>query len=192
MRRRLLASFTAVALVSLLIGVAPQPVVAECFPRPPAGNPIPIAYAFAATVVDLSTKVDQEAKDAGEGDGLVWQMELQVDDVYRGSVPARLSLTGYTLSHRSCSYFLGEQTHVGDKLFVAVDDQVNLESNTSLFGELLLWHRVDDRLVIPQRRSQRRTGEPGVLSECRSRSPHDPTDPRGHHVRRSTQYRSRA
>ena len=99
MRRRLLASFAAVALVSLWIGVAPPAVVAECFPRPPAGSPIPIAYAFAATVVDLSTEVDQEAKDAGEGDGLVWQMEMQVDDVYRGSVPARLSLTGYTLSH---------------------------------------------------------------------------------------------
>jgi hypothetical protein len=145
MRRRLLASLAAVALVSLWIGVAPPAVVAECFPRPPAGSPIPIAYAFTATVVDLSTEVDQEAKDAGEGDGLVWHMELQVDDVHRGSVPARLSLTGYTLWHRSCSDFLGEQTHVGERLFVAIDDQVKLESNPSLFGQLLLWHRVNDR-----------------------------------------------
>ena len=145
MRLRLLAFFASVALASMWIGVAPRAVMAECFPRPQAGSPIPIAYAFAATVVDLSTEVDQESKDAGEGDGLVWHMEMQVDDVYRGSVPARLSLTGHTLSHASCSYFLGDQTRVGEKLFVAIDDQVSLESNTSLFGELLLWHRVDDQ-----------------------------------------------
>jgi hypothetical protein len=133
------------------MGVVPTAVVAECFPRAEAGSPIPVAYAFTATVLDVSTEVDQEAKDAGEGDGLIWHMELQVDHVHRGSVPARLSLTGYTLAHRSCSYFLGEQTRVGEKLFVAVDDQVALASNTSLFGQLLLWHRVNDRWSFYER-----------------------------------------
>jgi hypothetical protein len=145
MNRPLLGLLSAIALAALWTGVAPRAVEAECFPRPAVGTGIPIAYAFTATVLDLSTEVDQEAKDAGEGDGLIWHLELDVGHVYRGSVPARLSLTGHTLSHLSCSYFLGEQTRVGETLFVAVDDQVNIKSNTDLFGQLLLWQRVNDR-----------------------------------------------
>ena len=171
MHRPLLGLLAAITLAALWTGVAPGAVMAECFPRTVPGTGAPITYAFTATVLDSSTEVDQAAKEAGEGDGLIWHLDLEVGHVYRGSVPARLSLTGHTLSHLSCGDFLGEQTRVGDTLFVAVDDQVDIKSNMDLFGQLLLWQRVDDQWTFYEsalRDGQDRASYPDAARNART------------------------
>jgi hypothetical protein len=122
------------------------PVVAECFPPPAEGSPIVRPYAFTAIVRTVATEVDQQSIDLGEGRGVRWRTTMDVTRVYRGSIPDVLVLSGTTSgtgNGGSCTYFLGDRVTIGETLFVALDRQVDLATNSALFGNLLLWRKVD-------------------------------------------------
>jgi hypothetical protein len=137
----------AIVLASIATSLGVAPVLAECFPRAPAGTSVVRPIVFTATVLDVATEFDQEIFDAGEGSGVLWRTTLEITHVYRGSVPERIELDGGTSDSgygtRTCSDFLGDRVKPGQILFIALDEQMPFETNSSLYGNLLVWRAVD-------------------------------------------------
>ncbi len=137
----------AMLLASSWAGLDPQPVAAECFPRVPDGTPVIADYAFTATVSDVSVSADPDALARGEGQGDIWRVALRVDHVHRGEILGReIVWTGHTLRHLSCNNdVLGERLGVGDRLFVAIEDQFQFLASPKPYGRVLLWKHTSDR-----------------------------------------------
>jgi hypothetical protein len=142
-----LSAAASISLALFLLTFTVAPVFAECFPPPPAGSPIDRPYAFTATVRDITTEVDQQSIDLGEGPGVRWRTTLDVTHAHRGSIPEEMVLSGTTSEAGNgggCTYFLGDRVTTGETLFIALDKQVDLRTNSALFGNLLLWRQGND------------------------------------------------
>ena len=136
----------AIAVATLWISFNPGSAAAECFPRVPEGTPLTADFAFTATVTRVATEPDGKALAAGEGNGSIWRVELLVERVHGGDVRSgSIVWTGHTLRHLSCNNdLLGEQLHVGELLFVAIEDQFDFLTSPEPYGRLLLWQRVGE------------------------------------------------
>ncbi len=135
MRRRSLVAAIAIG-ATLTIALAPR-VLAECtWGPPPAGDAFKTRFAFTATVTEASDEVDPANPGEPPFD---WHVELAIDRMYRGQLPARLTLNGRI---EDCSYLIGQRLHEGDRLFVALDRH-DLDWD-GLFGSMLAWRGVGD------------------------------------------------
>ena len=118
--------------------------LAECMDSPPRANePIDVAYAFTATVIDASNTIDPVHPDSHDFN---WHVDLRVDRVHRGSLPERLIYNGWSVG---CHELLGDQLHAGDRLFIV--SNVYREQATPpgadpfawIDAQVLAWRRID-------------------------------------------------
>ena len=140
------SSVAAMVLASIATTWSVAPALAECFPRTPAETRVVRPFVFTATVLDVATEIDQQMIDAGEGSGVLWRTTLAVTHVYRSPIPETLELDGGTSDGgygRGCGYFLGDRVKPGERLFIALDEQIDFATNSSLYGNLLMWRAVD-------------------------------------------------
>lgn len=125
--------FVATVAAALWIAAQTPTVFGECSTGdPPLGRVVPTEYVFTATVEAVTPTADPQDAE--------WHVELQLGTAYVGSLPDHISLQGWG---SGCSSLRGWQLQVGDQLMVALDD-LDLAGNPSLYGPLLIWHRVGD------------------------------------------------
>lgn len=135
-RRTLVACLAATVLVVAFA----SPVLAECMNWPVrATEPLHVGYAFTATVVRVSKIEDLEQT----GTPLYkWRATVDVEDVYRGQVPARLDLRG---TEWGCSFLYVFSLKDGDRILVASERLGQGLGDETDLGNVLVWRRTNDR-----------------------------------------------
>ena len=119
----------------LLMALAPI-ASAECLSWPLLSSERPaVGYAFIATVTEASGEVDP-VTDMADYD---WHIELAVERVYRGTVPATFSYNGWDVG---CHFLRGDHLRTGDRLFIATERIAQWGHPSDPFdGDVLVWIR---------------------------------------------------
>jgi hypothetical protein len=109
----------------------------------PADERIVAAYAFQATVIEVSDDVDPPWTENSPFD---WHVELDVTRTYRGDIPARLIFNGW--DGAACHRLLGPVLRVGERLFIVSDEFQVRDARVDPFwtgdADVIAWRRVGD------------------------------------------------
>ena len=123
-----------VAAILVLSGVGSA--AAACFgPCPvlasPADEPLTFGVAFTARVTEVSDEPGVFGYD--------WRVSIDVRDVYRGDVPARITWLGWR--HLSAVPLYPERLHVGDLVFIAAGYRERSRPINPFTPDVIVWHR---------------------------------------------------